>query len=337
MPVTELLQIKLLQTALAEQQAAIALVMTEARRQIGAQAGVPQQFRVALAPPAAELLDFKHNLFSTFFIAVLHLLGVAPERRRVYAALNQLFRYWVTCADNLLDNEDKMTLPLHMPGRARVISQVVVIMLADRILQGLLDASVEDGAFTRAEAQILSARSLQALLPSAAEEGLEEQGFDNRVPPEYILEQLHPLKTGILFHLPMVGPEAIETGVDQERLARLKDAMMEFGLGCQLLDDVRDLARDALDRRANFLLASLARDNPDACAEVLKLARERGPDARLYQECPAAAAAVAALASQKLAAAVSALDTLGLDGFAGAGPHFMAFLFRRLDVGDLQI
>jgi len=97
--------------------------------------------------------------------------------------LNQLFRIWVTGADNLLDREDKTTLPIRMPGRSPVMRQVVAIMAADRVLARLLNAAVGNALITPEEADILSDGSLQVLLPSAAQEASEEGGIVNRPRP----------------------------------------------------------------------------------------------------------------------------------------------------------
>ncbi len=104
-------------------------------------------FSVALGPLPENACTVENNLFSSFFITVLILLDVPRPRRRLYCAINHLFRTWVTSADNLLDEEDKATLPLVMNGSSRVMRQVIAIMLADRILKDLLDAAIMENTF----------------------------------------------------------------------------------------------------------------------------------------------------------------------------------------------
>lgn len=83
--------------------------------------------------------------------------------------------------------------------------------------------------------------SLRVLLPSAAQEAGEEGGIRKRPGPDYVLRTIHRFKTGLLFHIPFLGPEHVEENISPARLERLKDALLSFRLGCQVLDDILDL------------------------------------------------------------------------------------------------
>ncbi len=255
-------------------------------------ADVPAEYRVQMAPIPARHYQLRHNLFSTLFQSVYHLLDVDRERRLVYGGINLCFRVWVTGADNLLDDEDKIVLPLEMPGNSRIMREVISIMAADRILYLLLEEAAAAGTLTRDEVTQLQMRSLQVLLPSAAQEASEEQGVTARPKPETVLATIHKLKTGLLFHLPFLGIDTIEHDIDPDLLRSIKAGLMDFGMGCQILDDIRDLSRDLAHHNNNYLLSQLYWQYPDAYAALV--AKPGDPATPIHHRLPAALTAQAA-------------------------------------------
>jgi hypothetical protein len=308
-------------------------VQALARECVRVPPGTPPAYRVSVGPLPPALGQFNRNIFSTLFHATYLLLGIPRPQRLLFGSMNQLFRIWVTSADNLLDGEDKLTLPLRMPGTSRVMRQVVAIMAADRILARLLSQAVTDGTVTPAEAALLSDRTLHVLLPSAAQEGTEEGGIAERPPSADVLARIHPAKTGMLFQLPFLGPETVRGTVDPDRLAQLKDALTSFGLGCQLLDDVRDVARDWIERRHNYVLSLLA----EGCHPLLELwARQPVSVAdRLYVDIPQIALDVARMGLDRIETGLADLRAGGLR--LGAEPRTLSrAMLQVLDLEDLQ-
>ena len=61
---------------------------------------------------------------------------------------------------------------------------------------------------------------------------------------------------------------------------------MNFGLGCQILDDLRDLARDLNESRHNYVLSLLQWEHPERLAKLK--AGHHGTDSRSYRFIPAA-------------------------------------------------
>ena len=43
---------------------------------------------------------------------------------------------------------------------------------------------------------------------------------------------------------------------------------MSFGLGCQILDDIRDISKDYLEKRHNYILSKIYSDEPVYLAEA---------------------------------------------------------------------
>jgi hypothetical protein len=280
-----------------------------------------------------DALALRRNLFSTLFLSVYHLLGVSPERRLLFGKLNQLFRIWVTGADNLLDAEDKVVLPLVIPGDARIMREVVAVMAADRVLTELLWTAVSEGTLDAAQARRLSAHTLQVLLGSAGQEATEERGVVERPPPEEVLYTIHWLKTGMLFHIPFAGPDVTGEG-NTPLAAELRAALLDFGLGCQLLDDIRDLAVDLRERRHNYLLSVLFWQQPETYAELAGRNPE-GLSDRLYQEIPEVSRAAALRGYGMMCGAVETLSQHGLALRRGDPSRIAKAMFQVLDLPDM--
>jgi hypothetical protein len=275
---------RVLRESLREQRDCIADAYGRLSPYLDSPADTPPAYTVYPEPVPSSFYSWRRNIFSTLFHSMYLLLDIPEARRQLYGRLIHLFRIWVTSADNLLDEEDKVVVPLHMPGSSRIMRQVVTLMAADRVLAELLAEAVATGLISAAAAANLSRASLQRLLPSAAQEATEEGGVQNRPDPETVLRVIHPLKTGLLFNIAFVGPELLEPDLNRPRAARLKSSLLQFGLGCQLLDDIRDLSRDLLESRHNYVLSVLAFEQPDLLDLLRKQAKS--PTDRLYLSVP---------------------------------------------------
>jgi hypothetical protein len=324
---------RLLAKAFSEQEACMRAVYDLADRIVRPPAGSPPEYAVRLGEVPAAFFTARKNIFSTLFYAAYLALDIPQPRRLLYGKLNHLFRIWVTSADNLLDNEDKCVLPLALPGQSRVMREVIALMAADRVLGHLLDAAVTDGTVTARQAARLADESLRCLLPSAAQEASEEGGVTVRPAPDYVLDTIHVLKTGLLFNIPFTGVDLIEEEIDRDRLARIKQALLLFGNACQVLDDVRDVARDFVERRHNYVLSVLAHERPDVLAQWARRAIKAG-DRLYFEELPTSLAA-ARLGYQRLTAACSVLqqERVILPGAPVA--RMACSLFVALDLEDL--
>lgn len=297
-------------------------------------AGTPPAYLVSPEAVPATFYAMRKNLFSTLFMSVYHLLDIPRERRRLYGQVNYLFRIWVTAADNLLDKEDKVVVPLEMPGRSRVMRQMVTVMAADRVLNELLTTAVESSTIRRDEADILGEQSLRWLLPSAAQEAAEEGGIDRRPPPDTVLRTIHRYKTGLLFHLPFLGPTLIEPDLDGALCEKLQEAFLNFGLGCQLLDDIRDMARDLVEQRHNYVLSVLAHRAPETLQRLA--ASAPSVDARLYSRAPGVCRETARTALRMMTDALTLIGRLGLGLSPRRAAGMAGTVLHALDLRDLN-
>lgn len=296
----------------------------------------PVEFNITTDDMPDSAFTLEKNIFSTLFQSVYHLLGIKKERRELYGKLNHLFRTWVTSADNLLDNEDKVVIPLKMPGNSRIMCQVISIMAADRILKQIMDEAVGRNVISPSESNLLSDKSLQILLPSAVEEASEESGVANRHDPDYVLFTIHRLKTGLLFHIPFLGPDTVEDNIDSELLSECKDALGKFGVGCQLLDDIRDMTKDYLEKRYNYVLSKIYFEDRSFYIDHLeRLKREMNIPDKVFKFFPEAVYPTARLAKSLLEESLSCLSKAGLDIDEQFIEPMVFSMFRILDVGEL--
>ena len=325
---------RITRAALQEQQLCIREVHERLRPYLASPDDTPPEFAVRPEPLPDSWLGWRKNLFSTLFQSVYHLMDIPLPRRLLYGQMIHLFRIWVTSADNLLDEEDKVVVPISMPGSARIMRQVVAVMAADRVLAELLNEAVSKGILTELQRAALSRESLCRLLPSAAQEATEEGGILVRPPPEEVLNVIHRLKTGLLFNLAFVGPDIAEPSFRSPRTDRLREGLMTFGLGCQVLDDIRDMARDLLEQRHNYVLSVLAHQHPTLLEQTARQART--PEDRLYLAVPHVVLPAARHGLELLASGLRTLGEAGL-GCTGKQAETMArAMFPLLDLADLQ-
>ncbi len=216
-----------------------------------------QTLRLActLKPLDEHTLSMERNLFSTLFILTTGALELPPNKTRFYALVNQCLRTLVTGCDNLLDDEYKEVVPLDIAGEGTRFRSVLQIMTADAVVSGMLAEEVEAGRLDAAGAARLTQAVLAALVPSGIQEHEEESNTAKEVPrPSQMLQDIHYRKTGLLFQAPIRVVQLVES-LDRLKAARLASALARFGLGCQILDDVVDVAADLANGRYNLVLS----------------------------------------------------------------------------------
>jgi len=217
---------------------------------------------VILQPPAEKAFSLAKNFFSMLFLYSYRRAGIPHSRRLLYAATLQCLRGMVTGCDNLLDDEYKPTLETDIPAGGHRFRSVVDIMVSDRVLfQILLDAA-RRGEFALDRVPLASTASMQTMTRSGIEEAGEEGGVTDILLPEEILRTVHHFKTGILFQCPWDIPRVIET-IDEAHLPPLLEGLYHIGMGCQIMDDMVDMAVDVRSRKHNYL-ASLIHHGSDA-------------------------------------------------------------------------
>lgn len=209
-----------------------------------------------LLPLAQSALSLKRNLFSTLFIMALEAAGVPPAKLPLYALVNQCLRAQVTGCDNLLDDEYKSVIPFNLAGSGIRFRSVLTVMTADLVLGRMLAAEIAAGRMDEHDAQRLLTAVLKVLIPSGIEEHEEESQTAVYIPSvQVMLEQVHYRKTGLLFEAPL-RLATFMGATDQAASAQVTQALSVFGIGCQILDDVQDVAADLLAGKHNIVLSA---------------------------------------------------------------------------------
>ncbi|NNG00969.1 MAG: hypothetical protein HKM93_16390 [Desulfobacteraceae bacterium] len=261
----------------------------------------------------------RHNYFSVLFIAMFHALNIPPRRRCLFARLNHCLRCWVTACDNLLDDELKELILTDLPETAPVFKSVLTLLVTDRVFFSYLLDAVDDGIISPAEMHLLNDHSLDSILVSGKEEAQEEGGVDYALSPDEVLDKIHSAKTGQLFTAPLSAPVALgDLDPEAPIVKKAMDGLMQLGIGCQVLDDLSDLAMDIHDRKYNYLAALILHGDDTVekkqLDRYLSVSLEKSFRNRfdLYTEFPVAAGHALKIALGRLSTAVSLLRGAGL-------------------------
>lgn len=209
---------------------------------------------VVLKPPTEADFSFGRNFFSLLFLYTYRRAGIAPSRRILYAATLQCLRGMVTGCDNLLDDEYKPTLDTDIPAAGHRFRSVVDIMVSDRVLFQILLGAVSRREISHDQVSAATTASMKTMTRSGIEEAGEEVGISAILEPEAILNTIHHFKTGLLFQCPWDIPLTIEA-LAPEKLAPLLEGLYRIGMGCQILDDMVDMALDMTGRRHNYVVS----------------------------------------------------------------------------------
>ncbi|HPR83902.1 MAG TPA: hypothetical protein PLD51_08600, partial [Pontiellaceae bacterium] len=149
-----------------------------------------------------------------------------------------------------------------------------------------------------------------------------------------VLHVIHRYKTGVLFNVAFLAPEIIEPHPDRARAAALAEALMQFGIGCQVLDDIRDLARDHIERRHNYLLSVLSKHQPEFFQPLRQ--RELAVTDRLYLEVPQHTLPAARLGFGMMRDGLATLGELGLGIRPELAGQLAGSMFSVLDLRDVR-
>jgi hypothetical protein len=307
-----LLELDLFRRSLTEQQAVVRRFWEEGTRLLKGSG-------IHLRPIPKRWLSLRHNYFSVLFIAIFELLGLPVHRRTFYTRLNHCYRTWVTACDNLLDDELKELFHTDLPSGAKIFKSVHSLLLADRIFFAFLQEAVNAGSFTPAEADTLLNISLTAISASGREEAMEEAGATKELTPAQILTEIHQPKTGQLFTTPLQAPLALgDIDPANPQVAAILEGLEQFGIGCQILDDLSDLGDDLSAHKYNYLAAVIRHGENVAEKEILDSLIGQAPseaqaeDTGLYRRFPKASKATLKIAVDWLDTALIRLADGGL-------------------------
>ncbi len=231
-----------------------------------------------LMDPPDGYFSLEKNFFSALFLYSYHRAGIARSRRIIYGTVNQCLRGMVTGCDNILDNEYKKTLETDLPEQGVRFRSVVDIMVSDRVLFEILLREFKNNGLSYSKVSKANAASLHALIRSGAQEASEENGIYNILTPQQVLASVHHFKTGLLFQCPWAIPRVIE-GCGKEEVNFILEALYQIGMGCQIMDDMVDLASDLQRQRHNYVASVIYHEFDSSHRKRLNSHKSSNPSA----------------------------------------------------------
>ncbi|MEI6126983.1 MAG: polyprenyl synthetase family protein [Pseudomonadota bacterium] len=291
---------------------------------------------ITLLEKPAGFLKLENNFFSALFLYAYHRANIPRVRRIMYAGLNHCLRGMVTGCDNILDNEYKKTLDTDLPADAERFRSIIDIMVSDRVLFGMLMEAYGRSELSFDQVLKASTASLHALTASGIQESTEEHGVRSILLPQEVLARVHHYKTGLLFNCSWAIPSVIEA-LSPDTIAPLKEALYRIGIGCQIMDDMVDLERDAREKHHNYVASLVYHESGREQWQQLWEKAEASPGeqgkATLLLEFPQALAESARVARTYLQQGLAALFD---EQHQFAVEPALAFLYRRIGTGHFM-
>jgi len=247
------------------------------------------------------MLDPGRNFFSTFFLGVTRLLVDSEKYMPLYAMVNQSMRAWVTACDNILDDEYKTIFEFNIPGQGNRMRSVLTLMLAERVLVKFTAEEFKDFELLK----LVQEKSFHALIPSALQECEEEGEKIDILASEVLLRDVHQRKTADLFAATLLLPIHLEKPSEM-RVMHAKSGLENFGMACQVIDDIKDLDRDIKMNRHNLVAAIFVENggSPDLLFNIKNLIS--------WKHLPEADAKARKLSDGYFRKAFCAMEKLGL-------------------------
>jgi len=284
-----------------------------------------------LGPLPQSSLELERNFFSTFFLAVTGYMLDGPRYMPLYAMLNQSMRAWVTACDNILDDEYKEIFPFVTVGRGPRMRSVLTLLVADRVMVEFVLENYNSPDMLRQ----VGRHSLSALLSSAIQESQEEVRPVSILPPDRILNDIHARKTGDLFVAPLELPLALEQ-TQPQKVHAAKTALRQFGLACQILDDIKDMPDDVIAGRHNLLVSLMCfghAQSPDYVESLRREAQQWNAVERFKPVCDDAWT----LALERFGAAFDAMAEIGMEFNHEQRSGIMELMCQLLRVSPLAM
>jgi hypothetical protein len=110
---------------------------------------------------------------------------------------------------------------------------------------------------------------------------------------------------------------------------------MSFGLGCQLLDDIRDIAKDYLEMRHSYILSKLYTDFPLYVEKLSQIEPDINVSSNIFDLFPDAVCPAADKAVELLTDGLLSLGSAGLGISRPVARHISLGMLDVLGVGGL--
>ncbi|NOZ19908.1 MAG: class 1 isoprenoid biosynthesis enzyme [Planctomycetes bacterium] len=246
-----------------------------------------------LAEPDGEEqgLEFlQTHFFLVLFHSIFKTLGCSPERLTFYARANFCIKGIVTAGDNLFDDEAKKLLPLAVENAGARFESILQMLCFDRLTHRVCEDAVAEGWITGEDARAFHRALLDRLAHIGTLEGSEENGVDDILPVDEMIEKVHRVRGGALFSLAFVAPGVIEKGETLARFREAEQAIRDLGTAFQIVDDLTDFEFDLTRKSHNILFAAAYYNDDPAVRSAIRAllngkAPERGMVEGVFAEC----------------------------------------------------
>ncbi|MEW6359689.1 MAG: class 1 isoprenoid biosynthesis enzyme [Planctomycetota bacterium] len=237
-----------------------------------------------------EMEFLQTHFFLVLFHSLFKTLGCSPKRLTFYARANFCIKGIVTAGDNIFDDEAKKLLPLAVKNAGARFESILQMLCFDRLIHRVCEDAVADRWITREKARAFHRALLDRLAHIGTLEGSEENGVDDILPVNEMIEKVHRVRGGALFSLAFVAPGVIEEGETLARFREAEKAIRDLGTAFQIVDDLTDFEFD-LTRKSHNILFGAAYHSEDATArsairDLLNGKKpERGMVEGVFAEC----------------------------------------------------
>ena len=204
-----------------------------------------------------DMTIFENDFFLILFIELCRNIG--SKNVDWCAMFNYCIRGRITAADNLFDDEDKKTLPFNdkIKGKLRTILELITY---DHLFHCLgKDINNYDDIKRALDNKIFEIGKL---------EGSEENGVDEIIEPEQMIDSVHRVRGGALFELGIIAPKMLEPE-KKEYWEKVNEAIHDIGTAFQIVDDITDFEFDLKRKSHNLVLSEIYHNGTPAEKEIL--------------------------------------------------------------------
>jgi len=208
---------------------------------------------------------FERNFFSILMLSIFQNLDIDENKIINYGLSLHSLRGIVTASDNIIDNENKGFVDIHI-----LKNRILKNSMLSIICQNILNNNIDKLAKTPKEKNSMIYSYTNALYQVALGESKRELK-DSIESPDKIIEDIHKKIGGELLQLAFVLPMIAD---NSKNLSKAREGIFEIGIALQILDDLCDLKEDLLEEKKNYLFSHILYHNNISFNELVNLSKE---------------------------------------------------------------
>lgn len=231
-----------------------------------------------------NLVFLQNHFFLILFHSIFKAIGCSEINLRFYSRINFCIKGIVTAGDNIFDDETKDLISLDVGNNGSRFKSILQLLCFDRLIYRVCDDEIRDGWLSRKKTMLIQKEILNRLIYIGKLEGSEENGVDEILPVDEMIEKVHRVRGGALFSLAFIAPMIIEGDGIRDRLEVAENAVRKLGIAFQIVDDLTDFEFD-LSRRSHNILCAAATYNEDekVRSAIKKLLNGKKPEPNMVE------------------------------------------------------